>query len=219
MSKIDISKEILGENEQSAFRNSHFFAENKNFCINMISSPGSGKTTILAKTITDLDGKIKIGVIEGDLRTDLDAQKIRAAGAAAIQIETKGSCHLSAQQVTKALGSLPANELDIIFIENVGNLVCPSAFNLGEHKRAVVLSVAEGDDKPAKYPGTFVKADVLLINKIDLLEHLDFDINRVIADATKLNRGLKIFPLSAKTGQGMKDWYTWLIESKKKINK
>jgi len=218
MSKIDVSKKILGANEQSAYRNSHIFAENKNLCINVISSPGSGKTTTLAKTITDLDGKTKIGVIEGDLRTDIDAQKIRAAGASAIQIETKGSCHLSAEQVTKALKSLPASELDIIFIENVGNLVCPSAFNLGEHKRVVVLSVAEGDDKPAKYPGTFVKADVLLINKIDLLEYLDFDMDRVIADATKLNRDLKIFLVSAKTGQGMDDWYNWLLKTAKQVN-
>ncbi len=212
MAKVNLRKKILDANEESAFINSQLFAEHNIKCINMISSPGSGKTTILAQTITALKDRIKIGVIEGDLKTDLDAQKIRKTGAPAVQIETAGACHLSADQVTSALGNLPACDLDLVFIENVGNLVCPSDFVLGEHARAVVLSVAEGDDKPAKYPATFAKADVLLINKMDLIDYLDFDIERVKKDARKLNKKLKIFEISATTGGGMCLWYDWLLE-------
>jgi len=181
----------------------------------MISSPGSGKTTILTRTITDLKGKIKIGVIEGDIRTDLDAQRIKATGAPAIQINTDGACHLSAIQVNTALAKLSLDSLDLIFIENVGNLVCPSAFELGENAKIAVLSVAEGDDKPVKYPALFAKSNVLLINKIDLLEtaHVDFDIERVKTDTRKLNRNIRIFPISAITGQGFPLWCDWLAES------
>ncbi len=216
--KIDIGKKILSANEQYAIENSRLLTGRRCFCLNMISSPGSGKTTILEKTITDLNSKIKIGVIEGDIQTDLDARRIRAAGASAIQIETKGSCHLSAAQVSTALHSLPLNDLDLLFIENVGNLVCPSAFELGETGKVVVLSVAEGDDKPVKYPAIFAKSKVLLINKIDLLSvpgMVNFDIEKVKSDALTLNRNIKIFPVSAKTGQGMSDWYNWLIHSAK----
>jgi hydrogenase nickel incorporation protein HypB len=182
----------------------------------MISSPGSGKTTILARTITEMKGKVKIGVIEGDIQTDFDARKIRATGAPAVQINTGGACHLSAAQISDALQNLPLADLDLIFIENVGNLVCPSAFELGETAKVVVLSVAEGDDKPAKYPAIFAKSKVLLVNKIDLLragDLVDFDIERVKADARKLNNGIEIFPISAKTGEGMTYWYDWLLKS------
>jgi hydrogenase nickel incorporation protein HypB len=211
MFKIRAQKKILDENEKCAFENSRFFAERDIRCFNMISSPGSGKTTILARAVSDLRDKIRIGVIEGDIRTDIDSRKIRAAGAAAFQIETRGACHLSAAQVTAALHNLPCTELDVIFIENVGNLVCPSAFELGEHAKIVVLSVPEGDDKPAKYPAIFAKAKVLLVNKIDLTEHVEFDLKRVEADARKLNPHLQIFPVSAKTGQGMLLFYEWLF--------
>ena len=209
--KVSLNKKILDKNEECAIQNRTFFAENKTLCLNVISSPGSGKTTIISRTIRDLKDRVKIGVIEGDIQTDTDAQKIREAGAAAVQIETRGACHLTAQQVTGKLGAISAGELDVVFIENVGNLVCPSDFDLGEQGRVVVLSVPEGDDKPAKYPGTFAKADVLLINKIDLLDYVEFDMNRVIDDARKLNGGLKIFRVSAKTGDGMGEWYDWLL--------
>jgi hydrogenase nickel incorporation protein HypB len=187
--------------------------EKKKPCLNMISSPGSGKTTILARTIRDMKGRTRIGVIEGDIKTDIDAEKIRAAEAPAVQINTNGACHLSAAQVNGALQELPMGDLDLIFIENVGNLVCPSAFELGETAKVVVLSVAEGDDKPAKYPAIFAKSKVLLINKIDLLEpsgRVDFDMERAEADARKLNRSIEIFPVSAKTGEGMAAWYGWI---------
>ena len=215
MKKIDIGKKILIENEKHAFENILFLAERKKLCLNMISSPGSGKTTILVRTISDLKGKIKVGVIEGDIQTDIDAERIRATEAPAIQINTEGACHLSAPQISRALKQLPVEDLDLILIENVGNLVCPSAFELGEACKIVVLSVAEGDDKPVKYPAIFAKSKVLLINKIDLLAggHVDFNIEKVTADARKLNKDIRIFPISAKTGEGMDEWYKWLQKS------
>jgi hydrogenase nickel incorporation protein HypB len=215
MEKIDIGKKILRENEKHAFENIVFLAERKKLCLNMISSPGSGKTTILARTINDLKGKIKIGVIEGDIQTDIDAERIRATEAPVVQINTEGACHLSAPQISDALKQLPVDELDLILIENVGNLVCPSAFALGESGKIAVLSVAEGDDKPAKYPAIFAKSKVMLLNKIDLLDggHVDFDVERAKADARRLNKTLEVFPISAKTGEGMANWYDWLVNS------
>jgi hydrogenase nickel incorporation protein HypB len=218
MKKIDIGKKILSENEKRAFENILFLTERKKLCLNMISSPGSGKTTILARTINELKDKIKIGVIEGDIQTDIDAERIRATEAPVIQINTEGACHLSAAQISEALKKLPVKDLTLIFIENVGNLVCPSAFELGESGKIVVLSVAEGDDKPAKYPAIFAKSKVLLINKIDLLAggQVDFDIERAKADACRLNKAIEIFPISAKTGEGMTKWYDWLLKSVEK---
>jgi hydrogenase nickel incorporation protein HypB len=178
----------------------------------VISSPGSGKTTILARTIEALKDRVRIGVIEGDIQTDIDAQRIRTTGAPAIQINTDGACHLSAAQVSDALQELPVDKLDLIFIENVGNLICPSAFDLGETAKIAVLSVPEGDDKPAKYPVIFATAAAILINKIDLIAAGDFDIEKVKADILKLNKKTKIFPISAKTGVGMQQWYDWLAE-------
>ena len=213
MQKIEVGKKILSANEAYALKNSRFLTKRKKVCLNMISSPGSGKTTILSRTISDLKDKIKIGVIEGDIQTDIDAERIKAAGAPAIQINTDGACHLSAAQINTALKNLPVDDLDLIFIENVGNLVCPSAFELGETAKIVVLSVPEGDDKPAKYPAIFAKSKALLINKIDLLgtgSQVDFNVERVKADARKLNKGIEIFPISAKTGDGMSEWYSWL---------
>lgn len=209
--KVSLKKKILADNEECARQNLRFFNQRGIVCLNMISSPGSGKTTILARTVADLKDKMEIAVIEGDIRTDIDSQKIRAAGAAAVQIETRGACHLSAKQITAALHELPTDDLDVIFIENVGNLVCPADFELGEHAKIVVLSITEGDDKPAKYPGIFAKAKVLLVNKMDLAEHVDFDLEQVTADARKLNPDLQIFPLSAKTGHGLQNFYNWLL--------
>ncbi len=217
--KVSIGKKILIANEEYAQENRKLLLKLKLPCFNMISSPGSGKTSILAKTITDLKGKLAVGVIEGDIATELDAKRIRSAGAKAIQINTDGACHLTAEQVNSALQKLPLTDLDIVFIENVGNLVCPSAFELGEDAKIVVLSVAEGDDKPVKYPGIFSKSRVMLINKIDLLEGAakdDFNLKKVKADARKLNPKIEIFCISAKTGKGMNDWYNWLLELKKK---
>ena len=220
MKKIDVGKKVLSANEKYAQQNRRLLAEHKILCLNKISSPGSGKTTILTRTINELKGKIKIGVIEGDIQTDIDARRIKATGAPAIQINTNGACHLSAAQVNNALTKLPIKKLNLIFIENVGNLVCPSAFELGEDYKVVVLSVPEGDDKPAKYPAIFAKSKVLLINKIDLLKspsQVDFDIERVKADARKLNKGIEIFPVSAKTGARFDDWCRWLAKLVKNL--
>ena len=213
MSKIDVGQRVLGANDAHALKNSQLLRYRKKLCLNLISSPGSGKTTLLVRTISDLNETIKMGVIEGDVQTDIDAERIRATKAPAIQINTEGACHLSAAQVGKALGELPLDSLDVVFIENVGNLVCPSAFELGENGKVVLLSVAEGDDKPIKYPAIFAKSKVLLINKIDLLaggSHVDFDLDRAQADARKLNKDIVVFPVSAKTGEGMENWYDWL---------
>jgi len=213
MEKINIEKKILSENDRLAFENIMFLADKKKLCLNMISSPGSGKTTILVRTITELKHKMRIGVIEGDIQTDIDAERIRATEAPVVQINTEGACHLSAPQIGEALRQLPIDELDLILIENVGNLVCPSAFALGESGKIAVLSVAEGDDKPAKYPAIFAKSKVLLLNKIDLLTAglVDFDIERATADARRLNKSLEVFPISARTGEGMSEWYDWLV--------
>jgi len=213
--KIKVNKKILEKNEDCAAANRKFFKKKNIICINMISSPGSGKTAILEQTIKHLKDKINICVIEGDLYTKLDSERILATGAEAVQIETKGACHLTAEQIINALHKLDTGKLDIIVIENVGNLVCPSDFDLGETVRVVVLSTAEGDDKCRKYPQSFAKADVLLINKIDLMKHLDFDIKKVKADALKLNKSLKIFEISAKTTDGMESWFRWLEKAKR----
>jgi len=212
--KVRVGQKILLANEEFAARNAEMLKTKKKVCLNMISSPGSGKTTILARTITELKGKLRIGVIEGDIQTEIDAERIRAAGAPAIQINTDGACHLSAAQVNDAMKKLPIDDLDLLFIENVGNLVCPSAFELGESAKVAVLSVAEGDDKPAKYPAIFAKAKAMLINKVDMLAAgvVDFDIERVRKDVLKLNREIRIFPLSAKTGTGFGQWCDWLAE-------
>lgn len=213
MEKVDVGKKVLASNEVFALKNSQLLVRYGTPCFNIISSPGSGKTTILVRTITDLAGTLRMGVIEGDIQTDIDAQRIRAAQAPAVQINTEGACHLSAAQVNRGLTELPLDSLDMVLIENVGNLVCPSAFELGENGKIVVLSAPEGDDKPVKYPVIFAKSKVLLINKIDLLKgsaQLDFDLDRVNADARRLNKGIEIFPISAKTGEGMQNWYDWL---------
>jgi hydrogenase nickel incorporation protein HypB len=209
--KVSLNQKILSRNEECAQKNRAFFKDNNVLCLNVISSPGSGKTTTIARTIRDLKDRLKIGVIEGDIKTDTDARKIRAAGAEAVQIETQGACHLSAEQVYNAIKALDAEKKDVVIIENVGNLVCPSAFDLGESARVIVLSVPEGDDKPVKYPGTFAEADVILINKIDLMDYIDFNLERVLGDIRVVNPDVPVFQVSATTGEGMEQWYEWLL--------
>ena len=214
--KISLNQKILNRNEQCAKKNKAFFKKNNVLCLNVISSPGSGKTTTISRTIKDLHDQIKIGVIEGDIKTDTDAQKIRDAGGEAVQIETQGACHLSAEQVHNAIMALGAEKMDVVIIENVGNLVCPSAFDLGEALRVILLSVPEGDDKPIKYPGTFAAADVVLINKIDLADYIDFNLERALGDIRVVNPDVEIFQVSATTGEGMDQWYNWLLSRVKK---
>ena len=213
--KVSLNQKILSRNEECAQKNKTFFTEHNVLCLNVISSPGSGKTTTISRTIRDLQGQLKIAVVEGDIKTDTDAQKIRAAGAEAVQIETQGACHLSAEQVYNAVKALDAETKDVVIIENVGNLVCPSAFDLGEDSRVIMLSVPEGDDKPVKYPGTFAGAEVVLINKIDLSDYIEFNLERVLADIRVVNPNAEIFQVSATTGEGMEQWYEWLLEKRK----
>ena len=211
---MDVHKSILSANERQAQANKEHLARLGAVAINMISSPGSGKTTLLERTIDELGKELRIGVIEGDIETDRDAERIRAKGVPVVQITTGGACHLDAHLVHKGIRTLEAQltrpMLDLLFIENVGNLVCPAAFKLGEHHRMVLLSVPEGSDKPIKYPKAFLSADIFVITKIDLLEYFDFSIEEAFDYALRLNPKLKTIALSAKTGEGMNEWLVYL---------
>jgi len=211
---VDVNQSLLKSNEEAAAANKKHFNEKGIFAINLISSPGSGKTTLLEKTIEALKDEISIGVLEGDIETDLDAERIRAKGVPAVQLTTGGACHLESALIHKGFHSLEhqlnGRKLDILFIENVGNLVCPSFFDLGEHMRVVLISVPEGHDKPLKYPKAIRTSQVLVISKADLVPHFDFDIEKTKKDALSLNPSLKIIVTSAKTGEGMQEWFSVL---------
>ncbi len=209
---IEIEENILSENDRFAAQNRDIFKKHKILALNLVSSPGSGKTTLLAKTLSDK--RLKAAVIEGDQTTDLDAARIRAAGAPVIQINTGQGCHLEANMVGHAMLDLrlPTGELDggVLFIENVGNLVCPAAYDLGEAAKVVLLSVTEGEDKPLKYPDMFAASGLMVVTKMDLLPHVTFDVDACIAYAKKINPSIEILKLSSATGEGMEDWFAWL---------
>ena len=207
---VQIERDILAKNDDYARRNRARFAAAGVFVLNLVSSPGSGKTSLLVKTITDLKGRYPIAVIEGDQQTANDAQRIRATGAPAIQINTGKGCHLDAHMVGHALEQLPPLTDGLLFIENVGNLVCPAAFDLGEAHKVVVLSITEGEDKPIKYPDMFAAADLLLLNKIDLLPHLDFDLASTIEYARRVNPKIEVLTVSARSGEGLPAFYAWI---------
>lgn len=207
---VTIERDILAKNDGYASVNRQLFAAKGVFALNLMSSPGSGKTTLLARTLTDLKGRFPVAVIEGDQQTSFDADRIRATGTPAIQVNTGKGCHLDAHMVTQAVGRLPLADDSVLFIENVGNLVCPAGFDLGEAHKVVVLSVTEGEDKPLKYPGMFAAADLLLVNKVDLLPHLAFDVARMVGYARRLKPGLRVIELSATGGQGLDLWYGWI---------
>jgi hydrogenase nickel incorporation protein HypB len=207
---VQIEQDILAKNDALAAENRRFFGDHGIFALNLVSSPGSGKTTLLVRTIKEWAKRTPLAVIEGDQRTSRDADRVRAAGAAAVQINTAKGCHLDAQMVGHALTHLELGEDSLLLIENVGNLVCPAAFDLGEAHKVVMLSVAEGDDKPLKYPDMFHAADLLLINKIDLLPHVQFDVAAAIDYAHRVRPGLEVILLSAQTGVGLPEWLAWL---------
>lgn len=211
---IEVHQSLLAANTVLAERNRRHILKMGAVAINMISSPGSGKTTLLEKTIEALGGELRIGVIEGDIETDRDAQRIRAKGVPVIQLTTGGACHLDAAQIHKGLHLLANEEggaeLDLLFIENVGNLVCPATFDLGEQQRIVLVSVPEGPDKPAKYPKAFHSSQVFIITKTDLLPHFDFPVAEAKADAHYLNPNLLIMELSATSGEGLGQWLDYL---------
>ena len=207
---VQIEQNILAKNNQYAHENRRYFREHGLLALNLVSSPGSGKTTLLTETIMRLKDDISIAVIEGDQQTTRDAERIQATGVQALQINTGKGCHLDAHRVGHALETLNLADHSLLFIENVGNLVCPSAFDLGEAHKVVVLSVTEGEDKPLKYPDMFHAADLMILNKIDLLPYLDFDLDQCIQYAKQVNPKIKILSLSAKTGAGMEAWLQWL---------
>ena len=210
---VRIEKDILARNDAYAKENRDRLRVAGVFAVNLVSSPGSGKTTLLVKTIEMLKSSLPVAVIEGDQETSLDAERIRATGVPTVQINTGRGCHLDAHMVRHALDDLPLASNSILFIENVGNLVCPAGFDLGEAHKVAILSVTEGDDKPLKYPDAFAAASTMVLSKIDLLPHLDFDVERCISHARAINPDIAVLKVSARTGEGMADWIDWLTKS------
>ncbi|MBF0286897.1 MAG: hydrogenase nickel incorporation protein HypB [SAR324 cluster bacterium] len=211
--EISIKQNILQKNNQIASHNREHFAAHHVFSMNWISAPGSGKTTLLEKMIEDLGNNLSIAVIEGDQQTDNDAARIRQAGAEAVQVNTGAACHLDAEMIHQALHKLPLQKNSLLVIENVGNMVCPTAYDLGEHLKLSIISCTEGDDKPLKYPDLLLTSKVLLINKIDLLPYLDFNVENCMQWAKKINPEIIIFPVSAKTKEGLSEFYQWLQQN------
>ncbi len=207
--RVQIEQDILSKNNAHAHENRQHLAGRGIFALNLVSGPGSGKTTLLCKTITMLAG-LPVAVIEGDQQTSMDAERIRATGAPAVQINTGKGCHLDAHMVGHAMNRLALQDDSLLMIENVGNLVCPAAFDLGEAHKVVILSVTEGEDKPIKYPDMFRAASVMLLNKIDLLPHLEFDVDAAIAFARRVNPQIRVIQLSATRGEGMDEWLQFL---------
>ncbi len=207
---IQIEQDILSKNNAYAAANRGFFADHGVLALNLVSSPGSGKTSLLVKTIEMLAERRKCYVIEGDQQTSNDADRIRATGAPAIQVNTGKGCHLDGHMVGHAIDHLTPQDGGIVFIENVGNLVCPAGFDLGEAHKVAILSVTEGDDKPLKYPDIFAASGLVLLNKIDLLPYVDFDVDAAIANARKVNPAIKVLKVSARSGEGMENWIAWI---------
>jgi hydrogenase nickel incorporation protein HypB len=208
--KIPVVQNILQANERLAAANRRRFDEAGIFAVNLMSSPGAGKTSLLEKTIDELAGRVNMAVIEGDLQSSYDAERIQRKGVQAVQINTDGGCHLDGNMIQIAMDSLDLRDVDLLIIENVGNLVCPAEFNLGEHDKIMILSVTEGDDKPLKYPLMFQISSVLLVNKIDLLPYIDCDLALIRERARQLNAHQEIFEVSCRTGEGLNPWFSWL---------
>lgn len=212
--EINVNRPVMETNDMISDELKEMFAEKNILVLNLISSPGAGKTTVLERTLSDLRNEFRMGVIEGDLKTDNDARRVAATGAAAYQINTDGGCHLDGRMVCDALAHFNLDELDILFIENVGNLVCPVEFPCGEDHKIAILSVPEGDDKPEKYPLLFNLSTVMLLNKIDLLPYVDFDTARAEKFARALNAEIEIFHISCRDGTGLAAWYDWLRDAR-----
>ena len=207
---IEVKEDIMSDNDAVAKSLRDRLSKEKTFLINLMSSPGAGKTSLILKTLEGLKNELRIGIIEADIDSMVDAEKVAAQGVAAVQLRTGGFCHLDASMVEKGLNSMDLGELDLIIIENVGNLVCPAEFDTGAIKNVMILSVPEGDDKPLKYPLMFSVCDVLLVNKMDYLHLSDFDVVAMRERVLNLNRQIKIFEISAKTGEGIEAWTNWL---------
>jgi hydrogenase nickel incorporation protein HypB len=207
---VEIEQNILGKNDEYAQQNRRHFTEKGILALNLVSSPGSGKTTLLTRTINDLKEALSLAVIEGDQQTTNDAERIRETGVSAVQINTGKGCHLDAHMVGHAMENLTPETGSVLFVENVGNLVCPAAFDLGEAHKVAILSVTEGEDKPLKYPDMFFAADIMLLNKIDLLPYLEFDVEKCIEYARRVNPDIQVLQVSATSGEGLEDWYEWI---------
>lgn len=216
MSVITVERKVLEKNDVIANQNRTKFKEKNLFVMNLVSSPGSGKTSIIEKTIEFSRGKFSVGVIEGDVQTSLDAERVNKFNVPVVQIVTKGGCHLEANLIRDAFKNIEGENFDVLIIENVGNLVCPSNYDLGEDLKVVILSTTEGDDKPLKYPAMFRNSKVLIINKIDLIPYLDCNIDTMKKNALSINPKLEIFEVSCKTNQGLKDWVDWIHRNIKK---
>lgn len=207
---VEIEQNVLSHNDGIAMVNRHWFAKHGVFVLNLVSSPGAGKTTLLCRTVSDLMARMPVAVIEGDQQTTHDADRIRATGAPAVQVNTGKGCHLDAHMVSHAVDALKVQQHSVLFIENVGNLVCPAAFDLGEAHKVAILSVTEGEDKPLKYPDMFAAADLMILNKVDLLPYVAFDVDAAIAYARRVNPDIQVLSVSATTGEGLDTWYAWI---------
>ena len=211
--RVTLRTDVLTNNNKAAEFNRELFTSSNTLVINLMSSPGAGKTTLLEETVRHLSYKYRIAVIEGDLATERDADRIRAMGAKAVQINTHGGCHLDARMVAATLPEFDLEEIDLLFIENVGNLVCPSGYDLGQQHKVAVLSVPEGNDKIPKYPQMFLRTELVLLNKIDLLPYLDFDVDEAKQDLEGINPESSLISVSARTKEGLDDWFTWVEEA------
>jgi hydrogenase nickel incorporation protein HypB len=215
MKKIEVIQNVLEANDTIASRNRELLDKHKVFVINIMSAPGAGKTSLILRTLVRLKGRMNVAVIEGDVASTVDAEKVQSEAKAVVQINTRNmpeSCSLMAAMIELALKDMPLDDIGLILIENVGNLICPAEFTLGEHRRVVISSLPEGDDKPIKYPLIFVDADAVIINKMDLLPYVDFDIHAFRRSITGLNPEVEIFELSSKTGEGIEKWCSWILE-------
>ena len=212
MKVIELHRSVTESNDRDAAELREQLKEEKVFLINLMSSAGSGKTTLLSRTITDLKDQVRIAVLEADIDASVDAERIEALGARSIQVHTDGMCHMDAGMTKAGLEEMGLEEIDLAFLENVGNLICPAEFDTGAAKNVMILSVPEGDDKPLKYPLMFQTSDALVITKTDALPYFDFDMEKAVERAKYLNPGIRIFPVSAKTGEGMEEWEKWLLE-------
>lgn len=210
--EVPIVRNVLEANDRIAEELKKIFREKGILCLNLMSSPGAGKTSLLERTLTDLKGEFGMAVVEGDLQTDNDARRVAATGAQAVQVNTEGGCHLDSGMVLDAVKNLDLDGIDILFVENVGNLVCPAEFDVGEDHKVTLLSVTEGDDKPEKYPLMFHLSAVMLLNKVDLLPYVDFSLDNAANHAKSLNKDILVMPISCRTNEGLDAWYEWLRE-------
>ena len=213
--ELPVVEEILSANDLVARENQKTLDAHGVVAVNVMASPGAGKTSLILRTAAGLGGRLRCGVVEGDVAGRVDADKVAAAGMPVVQINTGGGCHLDAPQVQGALERLPLDEIDLLFIENVGNLICPTGFQLGEHRKIMIAHVAEGDDKPIKYPAMFAAVDALILNKIDLMPYVDFAVDAFFEAVRALNPGASIFEISCRTGKGVDAWANWLLEQRR----